>query len=193
GSDDDHAYRDLDHHQGVGDPRGLPDPGEGHRGEHRDDAYRSDVDRCGFPEPLLRQVEQVGDVAGPAAGDYGGAEGEFQQQVPADDPSEDLAERGVGVGVRAARGGHGGSQFGVADPGEPGDETTDDEGEHDGGAGVLLGFHTGEGEDPGADDDPDAEPDQVPGGETLNELAPAVAGEHVVHRHSAKNAHGGLP
>ena len=48
------------------------------------------------------QVEHAGHVARPAARDDGRAECELQDQVPRDDPGEDLADRGVAVRVRAA-------------------------------------------------------------------------------------------
>ncbi len=50
------------------------------------------------------------------------AEGVFEDQIPADDPGDQFAQRGVGVGVgRAGDGDHGG-QFGVAKAGEGADD-----------------------------------------------------------------------
>ncbi len=47
------------------------------------------------PEP----VEQIDDVSGEADGDAHVGEGVLEDEVPADDPRDELAEGGVGVGV----------------------------------------------------------------------------------------------
>ena len=74
------------------------------------------------PNQAVGSPKQFGQVAGPAAGHHRRAERELQQQVPADDPGDDLAHGRVRVGVGAAGGRHAGGQFGVAEGGEQGDQ-----------------------------------------------------------------------
>ena len=63
-------------------------------------------------------VHQIDDVCGEADADAHVAEGVFEDQVPADDPGHELAESGVGIGVRRAGDGDHGGDFGVAEAGE---------------------------------------------------------------------------
>ena len=49
-------------------------------------------------------------------------EGVFEDQVPADDPRDKLAERGIGVGVGRAGDGNHRREFGVAEAGEAADD-----------------------------------------------------------------------
>ena len=67
-------------------------------------------------------VEEFDGVARPTDGDGGGGEEVFQNKVPADDPSKEFAETGIGVGVSAAGGGNHGGVLGVT---EAGKETAD--------------------------------------------------------------------
>ena len=73
-----------------------------------DDVFRFAQGRpvvVGEPErhAQMENVEKLDEMVGPA-GRYGaGAHGVFQREVPADDPGENFAERGISVGVRAAR------------------------------------------------------------------------------------------
>src|SRR5437879_6534077 len=64
------------------------------------------------------ESENRGQVAGPALGDHGGTDRQFQHQVPADHPGDKLAKGGVGEGVCAARDRKGRGEFGVAQRGE---------------------------------------------------------------------------
>ena len=74
-------------------------------------------------EPL----EQRLDVRGEANADAHVGEGVFEDQVPADDPCDQFAERGVGVGIgRAGDGNHRG-EFGVAEAGKDADDGNKDE------------------------------------------------------------------
>ncbi len=92
-------------------------------------------------------VEQVDDVGGEADADAHVGAGVFEDQIPADDPGDELAERGVGVGVgRAGDGNHGG-QLGVAEAGERADEGHQDHGERDGGTGAGTAGERGVGDD----------------------------------------------
>ncbi len=139
-------------------------------------------------EPL----EQRLDVRGESNADAHVGEGVFEDQIPADDPGHQFAERGVGVGVgRAGDGNHRG-QFGVAEAGEDaddgnkderecerrtgagssghggvGEQVVDERGVADFGGVELLARHGGadDGEDAGADNSADAERGERPGSE----------------------------
>ena len=56
-------------------------------------------------------------------------EGIFEDQVPADDPGDELAQRGVGVGIGGAGDGDHRRELGVAEPGEAADDGDEHEGE----------------------------------------------------------------
>ena len=96
---------DLDDHQRVGDAGALADADDRDDAEHQHDGDGADVDDRALTEERGRQAEQLLQVARPATGHDRCAEGELEDEVPADDPGEDLADRGVGVGVGAAGGG----------------------------------------------------------------------------------------
>ena len=81
-------------------------------------------------------VEQVDDVCGEADADAHVGAGVLEDQVPADDPGDELAERGVGIGVGGAGDGNHGGQLGVAKAGERADEGHQNQGERDGGTGA---------------------------------------------------------
>ena len=67
-------------------------------------------------------VEHVDQVRGEAHAHRHVADGVFQDQVPADDPGDQLAHGGVGVGVGAAGDGDHRRQLGVAQRGERADD-----------------------------------------------------------------------
>jgi hypothetical protein len=80
-------------------------------------------------------VEQVDDMRGEANGDAHVGEGVLEDEVPADDPGDELAEGGVGVGVgRAGDGDHAG-ELGITQASEAADDGDEDEREGEGGAG----------------------------------------------------------
>ena len=67
----------------------------------------------------MPEVSREGDeVARPAHADRRRADGVLEHQVPADDPGDQLAERGVAVGVRAAGDRDHARELRVAEPGE---------------------------------------------------------------------------
>jgi len=123
-------------------------------------------------------------VGGKPHGDAHVGEGVLEDEVPANDPGDKLAERGVGVGVSGARDGDHAGELGVAEAGEDADDA--DEHERDGECGAGTGAAgdgsvlqdevddgralpiselggvasdggADDGEDAGADDDADAE------------------------------------
>ena len=67
-------------------------------------------------------VEEAHHIARPADGDGGGTERVFEEQIPADDPSDQLAHRGVGISVGAARDRYGRGHLGIAQAGAGADE-----------------------------------------------------------------------
>ena len=81
----------------------------------------------------------------------------LQNEVPADDPGEQLAERGVGVGVGRSGDRHHRGELGVAEGGEDAGQARDAEGERQRRAGLVVRGDAGEHEDAGADDGADAE------------------------------------
>src|SRR5262252_5197533 len=83
-------------------------------------------------------VEQVDEVRRKAHADGHVADGVFEDEVPADNPGDDLAHGGVGVGIRAAGNGNHGGQFGVTNRSEPAGNCYEDEGKRDGGAGARA-------------------------------------------------------
>ena len=135
-------------------------------------------------------------MGGEADADAHVGEGVFEDEVPADDPGDEFAEGGVGVGVGRSGDGNHGREFGVAEAGEDADDGDEDQREGEGGSGAgaaghggvgdevvdqggvadfgsvkLLSGHGGadDGEDAGADDGTDAERGERPGTERLFE------------------------
>src|SRR5579864_1625267 len=106
-------------------------------------------------------AEQADEISAPSGSDRSSAESVLQHQVPADDPGNDLAQGGVTIGIcRAGHRNHG-SKFGVTQSGKNAADSSKDEGEHDGGSGVLCRGRARNHEDPGTDDRPDSERNQV--------------------------------
>src|SRR2546426_1655167 len=104
----------------------------------------------------------------------------LEDQVPADDPRDQLAERGVGIRVGAPRDGDHRREFGVGDrrecAGHPGEEN----GHHDRWAGAdVSGIPRDRGpdcgEDPGPDDRADAERGELEGTERAPESTADLA------------------
>ncbi|MFZ0052224.1 MAG: hypothetical protein WAK96_10650 [Desulfobaccales bacterium] len=94
---------------------------------------------------------QVLKVAGPAGGHRGRAHAVFQDQIPADDPGDQLPEDAVGVSVGAAGLGHHGRQLGIAQGRQGAGGARQQQGEKQARAGDLDP-HAGDDEDAGADD-----------------------------------------
>src|SRR5215469_5602412 len=97
----------------------------------------------------------------PTHGNGGRTEGVFEDQVPADNPSDQLAQSRVGIGVGAARNGDHRREFGIAETRESASDARHNEREDDGGAGKLRRGLPGDDEDPGADNRADTQGDQV--------------------------------
>ena len=109
--------------------------------------------------------EEIAQVQRPPLGHDRAAEREFEHQVPADDPRDQLAHGGVGERVGRPGDRHRRGELGVADGGQPAGDRRDHERHRHGRPGHRRGGAGGEGEDAGADDDGHAEDREVPGGQ----------------------------
>ena len=107
------------------------------------------------------RMQQLDHVARPAHRHRRRAHRVFQHQVPADDPGQQFAHGGVGVGVRAARDRDHGGEFAVAHAGEGAADGGHHEGEHHRGPGVVGRGDAGQREQARADDRADAQGHQV--------------------------------
>ena len=110
-------------------------------------------------------VQERHDIARPADGDRDGADGVFEDQVPADDPGEQLAQRGVAIGVGAAGHRDERGEFAVAESGEDRSKAGQDKREHNCRPGVLRRDRSREHKDARADNGADAERGEVHGAE----------------------------
>ena len=122
--------------------------------------------RAGRSNQLRRKVDtqpsqQLHDVGAPAGRDRGRPECIFENQVPADDPGEDFAQRCIAIRVGRSRDRNQRSELGVAQTGKSATHAGQDEREHDGRPGILGRDGSGQYENAGANDSSDAERDQV--------------------------------
>jgi len=85
----------------------------------------------------VKDVEQLDEVVGPAGADCAGSHGVFQREVPADDPGNQFAQRGVGVGVCGAGERDHGGKLRVTEAGEGAAQPAENEGEHQARTGVV--------------------------------------------------------
>ena len=86
----------------------------------------------------------------------------LKHQVPTDDPRGEAAERGIGVGIGAARKRDHRRKLGVAKPREHATDASDNKRDHDGRARILRGRRTRDDEYAGTDDRADADGNQMP-------------------------------
>ena len=138
-------HQQLDDHHDVVGARALLDALEQQHGDRDDDAkgrqvhehrYAGDARRgvherpdsrvaAGLHVPVAvrepsREIDtesrqQGREIAGPSDRDRHVTHGVFEDECPTDDPSDDLAERGVRIGVGAARLRYHGRELGVAE------------------------------------------------------------------------------
>ena len=180
GDDEEQHRRDLDRDHHRVEARALADADHQQHGDRQHDQHRGQVDegprrgarRGGHPG---RQIEAEAredalEVAAPADRHGHRADRVLEDQVPADDPGDDLAERRVGVGVGAARDRDHRRELGVAQRGEAAGEPGQHVRERDRGARLVGGGGAGEHEDPGADDRADAEQREVERGQRALEV-----------------------
>ncbi len=106
------------------------------------------------PKTFLEQLEQV---VRPADGHGRRADRVLDDQVPANDPGDELAEGRVGIRVGAAGDGNHARQLGIAESGQTAAEPGEKERDNQRRPGVVVGGLAGEDEDPRADRGADAE------------------------------------
>ena len=179
-----HADEDQDHRQldgydhRIGARRFLDADHEQH-GDQKDDDHgrnirvalrhgavrqRHHFERAGDPlngQIDVERVEQRNHVGGPTDRHRGRADGVFDHQVPADDPGDPFAQRGVGVGVGAAGHRDHAREFAVAQAGERAADRGDHHGDGHRGSGILRRRHAGQGKQARADNRADAQGDQL--------------------------------
>ena len=119
-------------------------------------------------------LEQLLHVAAPADGHGHRADRVLEDEVPADDPGEQLAHRRVGVGVGAAGDRNHRGELGVAQRREPAGQAGEQIRHHDRRPGLVGRGGAGEHEDAGADDRADAQQRQVPRRQAAPERLAAV-------------------
>ena len=156
---DDHHGRDVEHGAGAGPAFGeqAPDVPPGVRG--RGMVVRREVKAGGITIP--RSLQEGDDVARPADGDGGGGKQILENQVPADDPGDEFAQRGVAVSVGRPGDGDHGRELGVAQAGKGASQSRQHEGKDNRRPGVLRRRLAGEHENARANDCPDAQSGQV--------------------------------
>ena len=188
--DDDADDEQLERHHDVVDACRFPGAEHQQAGEQQNDQGGRQIEdarrRCSIGEfhhlagrlhPLRREMnaetaEQTDRVAGPADSHGRGAHAIFEDQIPADDPGEDLADGRVGIGVGASRSGDHGGQFGVAEADEGACDAGQDKRQDDRGPRVTGRRLAGQHEDAGADDAADAQADERERAERLGETPP---------------------
>ena len=138
--------------------------------------------------------EQGDEVGRPPLCHNAGPEHELEQQVPSDGPCDDLAEGGVGEGVGRSGHRHGRGELRVAEGGQTTHHGADDEGVDDRRPGILLGRSAGDREDAGADDDADAEDDEIERRQTSFEMVVGLISgrQGLLDRLRAKETHADL-
>src|SRR5581483_373601 len=177
-ADDDGEDRDLRGDEDAGEARGLLGAHHEDRRDEERKEERGQVDDAaghaaevgvGGPHGKLGvrdAAPERDEVVAPRDGDGGRADGVLQDQRPAQDPRQRLAQRAVRVAVGAAAGGDGGGQLGVGQAGEAADGAHEDEGPDDVGA-RDLGAQARVDEDARADDGADAQEREVQGAQAL--------------------------
>ena len=109
----------------------------------------------------MQLLQQAHEVSRPAGSHGGGAEGVFQDQVPADNPGYQLAQGGIAVGVSGACNGNDRGKLRIAEPGKGAGDACEDEAERNRRAGVERRRLAGEHEYARADDGADPQGNQV--------------------------------
>ena len=176
--------RDLHVHDHVVEPRRLLDADDEqnrHRDDERDGGQIDDAARYARQRVRAlhrerrrherrRQIdaesmEERAEVPRPSHRHGRRAEEIFEHQIPADDPRDELAERRVAIGVRAAGDRNHRRELRVAESGEETARARENEGVHDRRSGVQRRGGSGENEDSCADDCADSQQRQITRGE----------------------------
>lgn len=109
----------------------------------------------------VKIVEQADKVSTPTGGDGRSAEGVFQDQVPADDPGDELAQGGIAVGVRRTGDRYQGRELGIAQSCKCASDASDDETERDRRASEYGGGRSDEHKNAGPNNCADSKSDEV--------------------------------
>ena len=169
----------LDDHEDEVDLRGDLDPRADDGGEDQHDRGGDQVVALAVGEARdgdARLLHHVGEVGRPAHGHRAGPQGQLQDQVPADDPGDELAQARVGERVRRARHRHGAGELRVAERGQRAGDAGEHERQRHGRPGLLPGGLAGQHEDAGADDHADPEHRQLDRAQLLAELMLGLLG-----------------
>ena len=156
-ADDHHKEHDGDLEHGHSTVHAGADLGAEYeqRGKERHDDDRGDIDMEGAERQVgvgvpAHQAHEIVEVYAPIFGNHGAGHQHFQNQIPADDPGHDLADRGVGEGVGGAGHRNHRSEFGVAHHGCAAHDAGNQEADDHGRAGVEGGGLRTHREDAGA-------------------------------------------
>jgi len=174
--DDEKDNANLDDDDDAIDEGRLLGPANKQTREQQQDEHRGDVRHpvhtgvVGHFEwrmrPLIwnaqaEPVEHAIEVFAPGDGDRRRAHGIFQNQIPTDDPGNELAHGGVGIGVGAPCDGDHRGELGVTKTGKGTADASDNEGEHDRRTRAISNRGRGADEQTRTNDRADAERDQV--------------------------------
>ena len=189
--------RDLDAHHHQVDPRRDLDPEADHTGKDQHDPRCHEVMTLAIGErrdrdaSLLHHVREVGR---PADGDRACAKSKLEDEVPTDDPGHQLTEAGIRERVCRARDRDRARELGIAQSRERTRHAGEDERQGDRWPCLDPGRLAGEHEDPGADDDSDAEHGQVQRTQPLAQLVGGLFGvtDRLLDRLGAPQVHPGL-
>ena len=160
-------------HDDVVEQRTLAGAADEEEAHDDNDGRCGEVDEAAVPRAggeFVGEVDADGgqkvcEILAPRDADGDGGYGVFQHEVPTDNPGDELAHGGVGIGVGTAGNGNHGGKLGVTESGKGTTDGGHNEGEGDGGTGVAGGHRTGDGEEAGTDDDADAKGDETDGAE----------------------------
>ncbi len=120
--DEQHQRRKLDRHQHQIDARALVRADDQQRGDDQRNADCGHVKPAARFDPMqelggnmpMRRQHEFADMGRPAHRDCRGSDRVFEDQAPADDPGQQFAEDGVGIGIGAAGCRHHRRHLGVA-------------------------------------------------------------------------------
>ena len=136
-------------------------------------------------------AQERDDVARPAHRDCNRADGVFENQVPANDPGKEFAQRGVAVSVGAAGHRHQRGELAVAQRRKDRCNAGQHERKHHGRAGVLRGHRARQHKDARADDRPNPQGGEVHGAErAFQTVVSQCLGLQVGNIFSSEQVHG---
>src|SRR5581483_778003 len=96
-------------------------------------------------------------ITGPSGGHSGSAEGILQNQVPANDPGENFSQRRVAIGIGRASDRDQRRKFSVAKSRKRASYSSQNEGQHNGWAGIIGSRLSGQDENSGTDNCTDSQ------------------------------------